>query len=363
MKDDKRPGLWPALLAFCLSVLFAMGALLTWLAFSPLPSGESLGYVDLSSDKSVGVNGDLYGLESEDLEQVLVAIDRAGFRWLRQRFPWDAIETSPGEYNWSASDAIVSAAAGHDLELIAVLDGSPSWARAEVDAGNSLAPPVDTRGFGDFVSAFATRYGGRVACYQIWDEPNIAPHWGAREIDPAAYVRLLREGSIRVRAADGDAVVLFAALAPNVESGGQNMSDLLFLDAAYQQGAAEWFDLLGAQPYGFDSPITAQPDAGELNWRRVELLREVMLSHADGGTAVWAVSFGVPVPDVAGVAEAVELARKEWPWMGAMLWAAITPGDHHGQYALLDDSGEPNATSDALQQATLLPELAWPGVY
>jgi O-antigen ligase len=346
-----------------LSTLLATGALRVWLASGVVPGDEGLGYVDLASDKSVGVNADLYGLEASDLDQALAAMDRAGFRWLRQRFPWDAIEISPGEYDWSAADAIVSATAGHHLELIAVLDGSPVWARAEVDAGNSLAPPIDTRGFGDFVTAFATRYGDRIAHYQIWDEPNIAPHWGAQEIDPAAYVRLLREGSIRVRAADRDSVVLLAALAPNVESGGENMSDLLFLDAAYREGAAEWFDVLAAQPYGFDSPISALPDDGLLNWRRVELLRDVMLSHADGETAIWAVSFGVLVSDAAGVGEAVEFARKEWPWMGAMLWAAMFPSDGHGQYALLDDAGQPESAFGALQVVVSGPERAWPGAY
>ena len=123
------------------------------------------------------------------------------------------------------------------------------------DADNPLAPPVETRDFGDFALAFAGRYADQIDHYQIWDEPNIAPHWGAHEIDPAAYARLLREGAIQVRAADPDAVVLLAALAPTVESGGANLSELSFLDALYRWGAAEWFDVVAAQPYDFDGTI------------------------------------------------------------------------------------------------------------
>ncbi|MGB6908730.1 MAG: hypothetical protein WBE01_03225, partial [Methyloceanibacter sp.] len=167
----------------------------------------------------------------------------------------------------------------------------------------------------------------------------------------------------RIRASDTDAAILLAALAPNVEAGGENMSDLLFLDAVYREGAGEWFDLVAAQLYGFESPISAHPDAEQLNWRRVELLRNVMESHADGETAIWAVSFGVPVTYAAAVSEAVGYARKEWPWMGPMLWAAWIPDDAHGWYALLGVDGQPKPAFDALQAIALAPALAWPGAY
>ena len=363
MTDNNKSRLRLALLALCLSALLAAGALLTGLGSAGLSKAESPAIGGLASDKSVGVNTDLRRLDAADVEQSLAVVGSSGLRWVRQRFPWDEIETSPGVFDWSAWDTIVKGAVDHNLELVAVLDGSPAWARAEVDTGNTAAPPIETRDFGDFVTAFAMRYGDQIDYYQIWDEPNIAPHWGDREIDPVAYVRLLREAAIRVRAADRDAVVLFAALAPNVEVGGENLSDLLFLDAAYREGASEWFDLMAAQPYSFDLPLSAQPDVGQLNWRRVELLRDVMVSHADVETAIWAVSFGVPTIDATAAADALEFARKEWPWMGPMLWAALVPGDNHSQYALLGTDGQPEVALDALQTAMRESERAWPGAY
>ncbi len=363
MKHKRVVRLRLALLLLCLSVLLGAGALVLWLNSAGARVEEPIPFLPLAVDKTLGVNADLSGLRDASLDESLAAMEGAGFRWLRQRFPWDAIEESPGEYDWSAWDSVVEAAADHELELIAVLDGSPDWARAAEDGENPFAPPTETRDFGEFAAAFAERYGDQIDYYQIWDEPNIAPHWGAREVDPEGYARLLREGAIRVRTADENAVILLAALAPNVEAGGENMSDVLFLDAVYRAGAGEWFDLVAAQPYAFDAAVDLQPEAGRLNWRRVELLRAVMESHGDGETAVWASSFGVSEDEPPSVSAAVGQTRKEWPWMGPMLWAAWSPEDRHGQYALLGADGQPTHVLDELEEVALAPAWAWPGAY
>ena len=352
-----------ALLVLGVSVLLCMGALVLWLNSAGARDQEPMPFIPLAVDKTLGVNADLSKLSADRLDESLAAMESAGFRWLRQPFPWDAIEESPGEYDWSAWDSVVEAAADHELELIAVLDGSPAWARAASDDENPLAPPTETRHFGKFAAVLAKRYGDRIDYYQIWDEPNIAPHWGAREVDPEGYTRLLREGAIRVRAADDDAVILLAALAPNVEAGGENMSDVLFLDAVYRAGAGEWFDLVAAQPYAFEVAVDLQPEAGRLNWRRVELLRAVMESHGDRETAVWATSFGISIDDPISVSQAVSQTRKEWPWLGPMLWTAWSPEDRHGPYALLAADGQPTHLLDVLEEVALVPAWAWPGAY
>ncbi len=349
------------LLLGSVAVLLVLGAV--W-AGAQRPAAAPLPFIPLATDKSLGINADLARLSPAEREAALAEMEAAGFRWLRQRFPWDAIEPQQRAFDWAVWDEIVAGAARHNLILIAVLDGSPPWARAafrhfsqaaDGDRDNPLAPPTETHYFGDFVAAFAARYGDRIDYYQIWDEPNIAPHWGAGEIDPAAYGRLLREGAIRLRAADPGAVVLLAALAPNVEPGGANMSELLFLDTLYRRGAAEWFDVVAVQPYDFGQPLDAAPDPAQLNWQRATLLRQVMEAHGDAETAVWAVSFGTEQPGLA--AEAVERARQAWPWLGPMLWAAWSPDDAHGEYALGD------ADRRALGAEAAASPRAWPGVY
>ncbi len=354
-----------AALALLLALLLAAAALLAWRSL-PQQEGD-LQAVPLAADKSLGVNADLAELGAGALDVQVGDIEASGFRWLRHRFAWDAIEPGRGSYDWEASDRVVEAVRQHGLSLVAVLDGSPDWAQAPEDGGNPLAPPVEARDYGDWVQAFADRYGDTIDYYQIWDEPNIAPHWGNREVDPAAYARLLREGAVRVRAADPGAVVLSAALAPNVEPGGANMSDLLYLDGLYRAGAAPSFDVVAGQTYPFDLPLVTPPSAGELSWRRLELLRQVMLDHGDGETGLWAVSYGVPNPGSGEeIAGAVEQARLDWPWLGPMFWAAWSDSDVRGRYGLvssLTPGIQPGRALTALETLAGAPSLAWPGVY
>jgi len=314
----------------------------------------------LAAEKSLGINADLSRYDAASREETLSAMEEAGFRWIRQRFPWDAIEPQPGVYDWAVWDEIVEDAHRRGTPIVAVLDGTPEWARAESDAGNPYAPPRQFRDYGAFVAAFVARYRNQIDHYQIWDEPNIAPHWGAREIDPAAYASLLREGAIQVRNGDPGAVVLLAALAPNVEPGGANMSELSFLDALYQYGAGEWFDVVAAQLYPFEDEADAPPDPGRLNWRRAVLLRQVMESHGDQETAVWGVSFGSMVADPEPL---IRQARQDWLWLGPMLWAAWSPADLHGEYALLDAAGQTTSQYNILRTVATAPPIAWPGVY
>jgi O-antigen ligase len=357
------------LIAACLVVatLLAAGALYLQRTQARAQSQGGVAYgvpsdMPLAVDKSLGINADLSRYSAAAREQALASMERAGFRWLRQRFPWDTIEPQPGVYDWAVWDGIVQDAIRHNMGLIAVLDRSPRWARAEADAENPFAPPVEARDYGSFVAAFAARYGEQIDYYQIWDEPNIAPHWGAREIDPIAYASLLREGAIQVHTVDPVAVVLLAALAPNVEPGGANMSELIFLDALYQGGAGEWFEVVAAQPYPFEDAIDTPPDPARLNWQRVALLRAVMERHGDEGAAVWAVSFGTAGEEIR---QSVTQARQDWPWLGPALWAAWSTADLHREYGLVDAVGQPMAGSgyETLCLVAEAPPTAWPGVY
>jgi hypothetical protein len=279
---------WLLLIITFTVALLWLNVFLVWRAARPEP-GEVISVPAIRPDLAgaVGVNLEPEELEGDRLAPTLARLDQAGVRWLRLRLPWDQVEPARGQFDWWRWDAIFAAlAARPDWQLLVVFDGSPAWARAAADADNPLAPPHERADFGAFAAAVAGRYGQQIRYYQVWHEPNIAPHWGARPADPADYLGLLREGAVQIRAADRDAQIVLAALAPTTEPGGANLSDVAYLDALYRLGARAWFDIVAAQPYGFDQEAGAQPDPARLNFGRVALLRDVMVRHGDAGTPV-----------------------------------------------------------------------------
>lgn len=339
----------------------------------PLPALQAL------SNNWYGANASLEHYASEqDLQQVVHLVQAGGFHWIRQHFPWAEIEPLPGEYHWERWDHIVATADQMGLEMIAVLDTSPAWARSPIDRENRFAPPQFVTTYGLFVRAFAQRYGEQIRYYEVWDQPNIFPHWGVRPIDPAGYVRLLKVAYKELKQWDADAVVLCAGLAPNVESGGRNMSEVLFLRGIYEAGGQGYFDVLAAKPYGFWSgPEDRRVSLQVLNFSRLILLREEMVRHGDNIVPIWAVEFGWnslpqgwkgrPSPwgtdEVATqarrTAEAIQRARQEWGWLGVMCWAQLQPAvsldDPLWGFALLDPNLEPTPFYSVLQQAISAP--------
>ncbi len=297
-----------------------------------------------------GVNVELTQYAPGDLAHELDRIAAAGFTWVRQPFLWAIIEPEPGVYAWDAYDAIVEAVAACDgLALVAVLDGTPPWARHELAPDHPYAPPASVTAYGEFAGAVAARYAGKIAYYQVWDEPNITSHWGGLDPRPAHYVAMLREAYTAIHAADAAASVIAAALAPTVERGPHNLSDVLYLRALYDLGGRDFFDAAAGKPYGFGTgPDNRRVDESLLNFSRLILLREEMVRQGDGDKPLWGSNFGWNAlpddwrgpPSIWGsvsaeeqgryTQEAYERARREWPWIGGLIlqhWGPDAPAD------------------------------------
>lgn len=197
-------------------------------------------------------------------------------------FPWAYFEPAHGQYQWDMADRIVSHAENQGLAIIARMGLIPAWARPEDSTFNTMTDS-GMEAFADFVATFSARYAGRVDAVIIWNEPNLAFEWGFQPVDPADYVAMLEAVYPRVKAANPDMIVMGGALAPTLEPPGSpnGLNDLLYLDAMYQLGASDYFDVLAVHTYGFTEPADANPAPDTLNFRRVELLRDVMRRYGD----------------------------------------------------------------------------------
>lgn len=361
-----------ALLYATAEVVRFYGTALRGVSYGPVPG------LALPAGSLYGVNARLHEESPELAPRLLDLARQEGFGWLRQEFPWGQIEPRPGLYEWEAWDRVVEMAGQRGLRLIAVVDTSPAWAR-----GNALgtSPPDDTTAYSRFAGVLAARYRGRIAAYQVWDEPNIAPHWGSRYASAIEYTAMLKAAYQAIKASDPEAVVLGAGLAPTTEESERNQSDVAFLQGMYRAGAGGFFDALAAKPYGFwTGPDDRRVDPMVLNFSRVILLREIMERNGDAAKPVWAVEMGwnalppgwqgrpapwgsdSPQRQAQRTTSALARARSEWPWLAVMVLPALryptaAPDDPVRGFALLNDDLSPRPVFSVLKDNEMTAQM------
>jgi hypothetical protein len=300
-------------------------------------------------------------VEPAKVERSLRLASEAGFRFIRQQFPWEDIEVAgKGDYvdpkwgvnTWEKYDRIVALAEQYDIEIIARLDAPPAWSRSKgSEPGWTKAPPDNLADYGDYVAAVVSRYRGRIGYYQIWNEPNIFDEWGDQPADPAGYVQLLKTAYTRAKQADPECRIIAAGLAATTqelppEFGPRNVSDLRYLEQMYAAGARGYFDIMGVMSYGlWTGPYDLRLGRDRTNYSRAQLVREIMVRNGDAAVPLWAseVGWNALPEDYPGVAaygrvteeqqaryavEAYERASDAWPWMGVLnYWFLRRPSD------------------------------------
>ncbi len=263
----------------------------------------------------------------------------AGFAWAKQGLPWRDVRPFPDQpYDWTHADRIVEEAEAWGLHLVFRLDHPPAWAMTD----EHLPVPAET--FGAFCTDVAGRYRGRVAGYQIWNEPNLAREWAERVPDPAGYTELLRACYVAIKEADPEALVISAGLAPTGSGPPLALPDPEFLVGMYAAGAAPYFDLLGLHAPGYAAPpeispaeAAATPEYGGqpfFCFRHAEELRAVMIAQGDAAKRVALLEFGwttdpihpayswfavTPEQQADYLVRALTYAEAHWAdWMGPM---------------------------------------------
>ena len=283
-------------------------------------------------------------VEEAKIKRSLQLTRELGASTIVQFFPWAYAEPQPGAYSWFHADRIIRHARRQGIGVIARLGLVPEWARpsdSETPTTLNTLPEESFDAFARYAGAFAERYRGAVHAIIIWNEPNLSFEWGYRPVDPAAYTRLLRASYRSIKAANPDMLVLAGALAPTLEPAGSaaGLNEIAYLSAMYQAGASPYFDGLAIHSYGFREPPAAAPAPDRLNFRRAELLREVMIANGDGAKPAFVTEFGWndhprwtgavrPSQRSAYTIQAFEYAETHWVWVEKLcVWALRYPAD------------------------------------
>lgn len=302
------------------------------------------------------------------MAQSLVLVRELGATAIVEYFPWAYIEPAAGQYDWQHADQVVSLAQRQGLQVIARLGMVPGWARPSPDSTDTALATAHYVSFAHFVATFAARYAGQVQTLVLWNEPNLALEWGQQLPDALAYTELVRQAAMAARLANPAVRVLAGALAPTLEPLGSinGLNDLLFLEQALQAGLGQWVDGLAVHSYGMGQPPEQAPDPALLNFRRVELLQDLLVRSGYAALPLWITETGwndsprwafasTPAERVRYTVQAAQWAVEHWQPQVKQLcfWVLRYPSPHQhyfDHYAFVSSDFTPLPVYTALQQ-------------
>jgi hypothetical protein len=118
-----------------------------------------------------------------------------GVTWRDIENGYDPLRGTP-VYDWTRLDSIVSAARAKHVELTLVLGQTPQKYSTDPAVLNmkpdaSGAPSAALTAFRDYVNAAMSRYGSKIAAYQVWNEANVTDFWKGSEAQMAQLTKLV----------------------------------------------------------------------------------------------------------------------------------------------------------------------------
>ncbi len=311
--------------------------------------------------KPLKMNSPEYGAQAflwwrpETADRDLGLMKAAGLTWVKQQFAWRDIEgAAKGKFIWANADQAVYFSNAKGIDVLARVDNAPDWAAPGCFDVNkmSMGPAKKMQDWVDFLTAFVTRYKGRIRAYEIWNEPNLSREWCNQPPNPTAYVALLQASYAAIKAVDPNAIIVSAGMTPTTQSDAKAMPDTTFIEqmyAAMKNKSDGYFDVLGVHAPGFKAPPDMSPDdvannptynhgegaAGRIyTFRHAEDVRKIMVAHGDSAKQIAILEFGWTLDPVhpayswfrveeqtqaAYVPGAFAYAKKNWaPWIGAM---------------------------------------------
>jgi hypothetical protein len=162
---------------------------------------------------------------------------------------WNIEYHGKGQLDFARMDKVVALAASHGSELLMNLGTPPPWASARPTElpdfrKGGAAEPKNIQDWRDYVRALATRYKGRIHCWEIWNEPN----------DPVFYtgtisklVELSMEAYKILKQVDPSNIVV----SPSATYG---LKGAPWLDDYLRAGGGAYADVIGYHFYVMPSP-------------------------------------------------------------------------------------------------------------
>jgi polysaccharide biosynthesis protein PslG len=256
----------PKLLRLCALVLLILPKIA--LSQSALPTGPL----------PAGLGANIHFTHAAPREIKLLA--DSGMTWIRMDFFWAGIEKSPGKYDFSHYD-----------ELMTDLDANHIHALFILDYGNPLyekdSPSTDDarEAFAKFAAAAVTHFAGRGIVWEMWNEPN-GGFWKPKaNVDNYAKLALIT-GKVIHQAQPGETYI----------GPGTSGVDLKFCEGCFKAGCLADWAAVSVHPYRQGGPESVLKDYQKLN--------DLIVKYGPAGKTI---------PILSG----------EWGWSAA--WKNFTP--------------------------------------
>jgi hypothetical protein len=209
---------------------------------------------------SIGVNA--------NWEQNLALSAHLG--WTRMDVPWNRVNPSNGVWDFAVTDSEVDYAVSQGQQILGILHYPPQWVGG---GSNANIPPLTTAEWSEYVRRVAQRYRGKIAAYEIWNEPDepstsqMGIGWGRNIEEPPLYVDFVHAAAAQIRAqTPGTLVVAPVFESRNTGSGVDNRKRRIL----QQIQAAVYPDGPG---YSFIDVVSVHNNAGDtepsktMGWR------------------------------------------------------------------------------------------------
>jgi hypothetical protein len=332
----------------------------------------------------IGVQGQFIG---PDGDRGIQSAANLGVGWIKQQVDWNSVEYARGLYRWEELDHLVTEAQQRGLKIMLSVARAPGFSRPEPVEEDG--PPSDFTIFRDFMHALSSRYQGRVAAYELWNEPNLKREWRGFDLSAAKFVELIKAGAEGARQGDPNAVIISGAPAvTGIDDKINAIDDRVFLREMIAAGVGDLVDAIGVHPYGAGNPPDERAaDATHLrsgynnhpSFFFLDTLEDYrkMLVEANIDKPLWVTEFGWPSIEKFGkvdttgweyareVTEAEQAAyllraialRRERSWVGPlMIWNInIAPllgaGRSESAYSLLRPDGSERPAYQHLREA------------
>jgi glycosyl hydrolase family 39 (putative alpha-L-iduronidase) len=239
---------------------------------APDPSGFSLMATAIGDDYFDGTS------PVSRLVRHFKAARRAGVKYLRCAFSWNGIEPEPGNFQWKFWDTLVRLAEENHIGLIPYVAYTPQWA-ARDSKDFWKQPPRDPKLYADFMYRITERYRGRVASWEIWNEPDNKDYWLGSADEFAELVRLAARS---IRQADPHAVLVLGGMANGPSEFFESLITHHHLDRTV--------DVIAMHAYP-ESWLNAPAETIFQQW--LPRMRE-LVAQDQSGDAVWVNEMGYP---------------------------------------------------------------------